>query len=198
MLINLIVLFLILSIYSFLYKDNVFFKFTERFVVGISAAYGFIKLFQRGFIDKLYIPLSHGNLAVIFPALLGLLFFGTLNKKTAFLAKFPLAFLLGIGAGLEIGPRIETDIVKQIYTTIIYSPHSPWFTIFNNIIIIIALFATMYYFLFVLRKNRPIDRIISKTGIFFLMVGFGASFGYTIMARISLLIEVIKTVIHFF
>jgi hypothetical protein len=29
---------------------------------------------------------------------------------------------------------------------------------------------------------------VSKVGIYFLMIAFGASFGYTIMARVSLLI----------
>ncbi|MBM4400290.1 MAG: hypothetical protein FJ041_08195, partial [Candidatus Cloacimonetes bacterium] len=38
------------------------------------------------------------------------------------------------------------------------------------------------------RKQEGVLGYTSKIGIWFLMVSFGASFGYTVMARISLLI----------
>jgi hypothetical protein len=43
------------------------------------------------------------------------------------------------------------------------------------------------YFFFSREHEGWLGRV-SKVGIVFLMVGFGASFGYTVMGRISLLI----------
>ena len=39
--------FLVLSIYSFLYKDNPFYKFAEHLVVGVSAGYFAIILYYN-------------------------------------------------------------------------------------------------------------------------------------------------------
>ncbi|MCK5399008.1 hypothetical protein KAJ26_03210 [bacterium] len=191
--VEIITLILMLFVLSFLMGDNPFFKFTERLIVGISAGYGFLKLFDDGFIKKFWIPLfQDGQYWVIIPGLLGMMFFFTFSKKWNFLAKYPLAFLLGTGVGLEIGPRIETSILRQINATAVNFSGMSAGQVINYIIILIALLTTMYYFLFVLRRDRPAEKLIANVGIFFMMLGFGASFGYTIMGRISLLIEVIN------
>lgn len=44
------------------------------------------------------------------------------------------------------------------------------------------------YFFYFSKKQEGIAKIPSKIGVYFLMVSFGATFGYTVMARISLLI----------
>ena len=45
----------------------------------------------------------------------------------------------------------------------------------------------MFYFFFSIEHVGPI-RVAARTGILFLMIAFGAAFGYTVMARMSLLI----------
>jgi hypothetical protein len=52
---------------------------------------------------------------------------------------------------------------------------------------LLGVVATVSYFFFS-REQRGLMRPVSRTGIVFIMIGFGASFGYTVMARISLLI----------
>ena len=100
--INIIVILLMLSVLSFVFKDNHFFKFTERLLVGVSAGYGFLIIFNAGFIKKIWVPLFYSTgtnnffqvMNIILPCLLGLLFFTSFSKKYGFLAKYPLAFLL--------------------------------------------------------------------------------------------------------
>jgi hypothetical protein len=46
---------------------------------------------------------------------------------------------------------------------------------------------TVAYFYFS-REHKGFLGVLSRIGILFIMVAFGASFGYTVMARISLLI----------
>ena len=55
------------------------------------------------------------------------------------------------------------------------------------IISFVGVICTVFYFFFS-REHKGALRLASQTGVVYLMVGFGASFGYTVMARMSLLI----------
>ena len=55
-----------------------------------------------------------------------------------------------------------------------------------GLVIVLGVFSVLVYFYFSVEHKGVIGRI-SRIGIWFLMISFGASFGYTIMARISLL-----------
>jgi hypothetical protein len=54
-------------------------------------------------------------------------------------------------------------------------------------ILIVGVIATLTYFFFS-KEHKGIIGGVAKIGIVYLMIGFGASFGYTVMARVSLLI----------
>jgi hypothetical protein len=58
---------------------------------------------------------------------------------------------------------------------------------FNLFIILIGVVTVLIYFFYSVEHTGAVG-VASKVGIWFLMVSFGASFGYTIMARLSLLI----------
>jgi hypothetical protein len=55
------------------------------------------------------------------------------------------------------------------------------------LIILVGVVTVLVYFFFSVEHTGPVG-VASKIGIWFLMISFGASFGYTIMARLSLLI----------
>lgn len=59
---------------------------------------------------------------------------------------------------------------------------------FNAIMLFLGTFTALIYFFFSVEHKGLFFGVGSKIGIWFLMVSFGASFGYTIMGRISLLI----------
>ncbi|HJN26812.1 MAG TPA: hypothetical protein QF604_02735, partial [Candidatus Latescibacteria bacterium] len=61
----------------------------------------------------------------------------------------------------------------------------------NLLLILIGVVSVLVYFFFSV-EHRGVVGGISKVGIWFLMISFGASFGYTIMARLSLLIGRIR------
>ena len=68
--------------------------------------------------------------------------------------------------------------------------------IFSHLVFIIVLFAVMSYFFFSFEhKNRAMVKT-TQLGRFFLMFTFGAMFGSTVMARLSLLIGRIGFLIH--
>ena len=53
--------------------------------------------------------------------------------------------------------------------------------------VMVGTVSVLWYFFFSLEHKRA-GAGLSKLGILFLMVSFGASFGYTVMGRVSLLI----------
>ncbi len=57
----------------------------------------------------------------------------------------------------------------------------------NGIFILVGVVTVLLYFFFSIEHKGPVG-VASKIGIYFLMVSFGASFGYTVMGRMSLLI----------
>ena len=68
--------------------------------------------------------------------------------------------------------------------------HAPPFwnaKVINGIICLIGIVCGLVYFFFS-AEHRGFTGGVSRLGVYFLMVCFGASFGYTVMARISLLI----------
>jgi len=62
-----------------------------------------------------------------------------------------------------------------------------WATSLTNTLLIIGVCTSLIYFYFS-KEHKGILGVAAKVGIWFLMVSFGAAFGYTIMARISILI----------
>ncbi len=57
----------------------------------------------------------------------------------------------------------------------------------SNLLLLVGLATSLFYFYFS-AEHRGVLGVVSRVGIWFLMVSFGASYGYTVMGRLSLLI----------
>jgi hypothetical protein len=57
----------------------------------------------------------------------------------------------------------------------------------NTLLVLIGVVSVLFYFFFSIEHTGVVHRV-ARIGIYFLMVSFGAAFGYTVMARMSLLI----------
>lgn len=180
---------LTIAIFSFLYKDNPLYRAAEHIYVGISA--GFAVIYAWAFdvypmlIDAFKTNLNARNYfeayILIIPALLGLVMLLRSIPKLVWLSRWPISFTIGIGAGLGLIAGVQGYLLPQISDTL-----RPLITL-NNAVIYIGVITTLTYFYFS-REHSGFLGILSRIGIVFIMVAFGASFGYTVMARISLLI----------
>ena len=180
---------LTLAIFSFLYKDNPFYKFAEHLFVGVSAAYGLVILYYNSFVPNLIVPLfREHNYWFIIPGLLGLLFFARFIPNLGYLILFPIAFTIGGYSGLSIGPGLQARLLKQLQGSMLHPADfaDPGLLI-NKLIVLIGILGTMLYFYFS-KEHKGVLKVATNIGIWFIMVGFGAAFGYTVMARASLLI----------
>ncbi|UCC44952.1 MAG: hypothetical protein JSU65_03240, partial [Candidatus Zixiibacteriota bacterium] len=91
--------FLTLGIFSFLYKDNPWYKLSEAIFVGISAGYWFVVLFWDNFYGKFWVGRGEDPMLYV-GAFLGLLMLLRLIPKIGWLSRWPLAFIVGATAGL--------------------------------------------------------------------------------------------------
>ena len=182
--------FLTLAIFSFLYKDNPVYKLAEHIYVGVSAGYWLIYV---AFFD-VYPMLIQGfqnetgleKWILLVPGVLGLIMLSRWFPKTAWLSRWPIAFTVGVGAGLGITANIQGYVMPQLQATLL--PVTGWNIVsLNNVILTVGVITTILYFYFS-KPHKGALGWMARVGIVFIMVSFGASFGYTLMARISLLI----------
>jgi hypothetical protein len=181
--------FLTLCIFSFLYKDNIFYQFAEHIFVGISAGYLIAITYHNQIYPNLVVPLFfEGRILYIVPLAFGLLYFTRFIPRISFLVRIPIAFLLGWGSGVIIPAIFQRDILRQTQGTLLVAEaFEKWDTGLWAVVIFIGVVCTLVYFFFS-RERKGIIKPMANLGIIFLMLGFGASFGYTVMSRISLLI----------
>ncbi|MCA8993902.1 MAG: hypothetical protein KDA88_18090 [Planctomycetaceae bacterium] len=198
-----------LAIFSFLYKDNVAYKIAESVFVGVSAAYWMIVAFWTVIIPNLLGKVWPGWIRswaipglspvrdelwwlYLIPLILGGMLLWRLSPKGAWIARWPLAFIIGSTAGIRLIGFLQADFLSQVRNTIV-----PVITFaddgglnipssLRNIVLVAAVVSGLVYFFFSIEHKGFTGRV-SKVGIWVLMITFGAAFGYTVMGRIALL-----------
>jgi hypothetical protein len=255
-----LIVFLTLSIFSYLYDDNPFYKAAEHLYVGVSAGYGAVIAFwqqiqpnmfgrlwpniesldlnkigfeqekiqmiyntegslhdailnELGIFYKLwyfiydglnFITTGFGLLersvypeggidgydffafSYLIPFLLGIFMLLRLVPQLSWLARWPIAYIVGMAAGLRFYGYLNSDILMQVQASVINFSQSP-INIFNSLLVFIGTLTGLVYFFFS-KEHKGSIGFLSKIGIYFLMIKFGASFGFAVMGRISLLI----------
>jgi len=181
--------YLILSLFSFLYKDNVFYKFSEHIFAGLSAGYYVGLIWQTVIVQQLVNPMvDEGEWILIIPGILGVIMFARLIPKISWVSRVSLAFVIGNTAGIFLMNALHGFIFKQLYATMGSINNSKGFTgVLLAVIVVIGVISTLAYFYFS-KEHKGFLGVTAKVGIWFIMIAFGAHFGYTFMGRISLLI----------
>lgn len=191
---------LTLFMFSLLYKDNLFFRFGEHLFLGLAVGYALANTIYLSLINKWFDPLfKEGNLWLIFPTILGLMLYTRFFPKIAWISRITFAFIVGYGSGIAIPriiagalfPQIEKFISPLLVKPGIFATKLDsinfYTDYFSGILMVIGIFSVLIYFFFSL-EHKGVVGGISKIGIYFVMIAFGASFGYTVMGRMSLLI----------
>ncbi len=190
--------FLTLGIISFLYKDNPWYKTCESIFVGISAGYWFVTLFFDNILGLFWNgitgPDPHYNLLV--GAVLGVMMLLRLVPSIGWISRWPLAFVVGATAGFYLINYFSSNVMLQVQSTLMPLFGSrfgqPMFSAslydtIGNIVIAGGTFTGLVYFFFS-KEHKGAFGGAARIGIWTIMITFGASFGYTVMSRMSLLI----------
>ncbi len=189
--------FFTLCIFSFLYKDNPFFRFAESVFAGVSMGYyignTFGQTFVPNLIDPLFRPADGEGRAwlLLVPLLLALILYTRYIKKIAWVSRFALAIYVGYFTGVNMMQKLQGEVLPQSADTIVslfkagsFGGTGGWLSAF---IMVVGVLSVLVYFFFS-AEHKGVIGGVSRVGIWFLMISFGAAFGYTIMGRISILI----------
>ena len=197
------VVLLTLSIFSYLYGDNPFYKAAEHIFVGVSAGYIFTitfwdtiwpNLFGRLFPDYVKAGFEF-DWTYIFPFILGVFMLFRLSKRYDWLSRISIAYIVGMMAGLKFYVFLNSNLLTQIKSSTV-NLAGTYYSIINEVIILIGVISGLVYFFFS-KEHTGIVGKVSRIGIYFLMIKFGASFGFAVMGRISLLIGRFEELIEF-
>jgi len=200
---------LTLIMYSFLYRDNPLFKIGENLFVGVALGYGAIITWRQSLrpeiIDPLFVDPPHFHafamefLRRLVPILLGVLLLTRLSRRLAWLSRYSYTLMVGWGAGIGIPIVVHSYILQQLQASIAplqagldgtagaATSGTAALLILGAIVILAGTVSVLFYFFFSV-EHAGAGGAVSRVGILFLMVSFGASFGYTVMGRVSLLI----------
>ncbi|MEW5702926.1 MAG: hypothetical protein AB1792_11955 [Candidatus Zixiibacteriota bacterium] len=192
---------LTLAVFSFLYRDNPFYKIAEHLVVGVSAGYWMLILYHQTLkqkaIEKIF---TDHQWWYVVPLVLGIMMLTRLVPKWSWVSRYPLAIVIGIGAGVAIPLEMKAKVIEQLNGTVdivsqMHDPRSTLVTGINGVIVIAGIMTSLVYFFFS-KEHKGATGFLARIGIAVLMVGFGASFGFTVMARVALLIQRLQFLIY--
>ena len=200
-----------LAIFSFLIKENQFYRFFEHLFIGLAAGLGpvlsvrdfiwpkilepmlglNVRVFPDGTVATPYQPLS---LLFLFPMAFGLLYYCIFSKRHNWLAKLVIGFSLGASGGLafkgffnEVLPQLAGSFKPLLVLN--EGGAVNFGQSVSNCIFVLTMLLVMYYFLFTFGDRRGARVHLSTAGRLMMMVCFGAFFGSTVMARMALLVE---------
>jgi hypothetical protein len=196
------------AIFSFLWGDNAIYKFAEAVFIGSSAGYAMVIGFWDGIIVLLFRRLTPGLMRDSFlpsvpddatiswwflvPLVFGLMMLWRLAPTGGWISRWALAFFIGATAGLRLIAYFESDFVEQIRSTIMpLVVMAPTWQVtlghtLKNLTVLAGILTCIVYFFFSVEHKGVVGRV-ARVGIWFLMITFGAGFGYTVMGRIALL-----------
>jgi len=182
--------FLTLGIYSFLYRDNPWYRICEAVFVGVSAGYWAVALFWENFVGKFW-DQKEADPMIWFGAILGVMMLMRLAPKIGWIARWPLAFVVGATSGLWMMNYLTSNCMAQVQATIFpllgegfsASPGE----VFSNVVMVVGTFCGVVYFFFS-KEHKGAFGVTARIGVYTLMITFGAMFALTVMNRMSLLV----------
>lgn len=176
-------------IYSIAFRDNDFFKFAEYTFVGAAAGhslvYGIDNLRRYGWDN-----LMAGAYLYIVVFLLGILLYSRYHPQYFWVSRYPLSIMVGIGIGLSMRAVVTAEFIAQIKSTaaIKLIGISDPITLISNLIFIILVVTTVYFFLFTFPKAHEGSLgIIPKIARYGMMAAFSYSFANTVLSRYNMI-----------
>jgi len=183
-----VAVFLTLMVFSFLYKENPFFRLAEYLTVGLTAGYSFaagLKIFVNQALIPILVDKSYN---FIIPLALGAMFYLQFSKKYSYLYRFPLSLAIGYGLGVTVWSVMQTYFIEQISATIVPIQAADPLTTMNNIVLVSGTVLSLSYFLLSRDQKGPWGAF-TKAGKYFILLSLGAIFGSTVLGRMALLIQ---------
>jgi hypothetical protein len=181
-----------LALYSILYRENPVYRFAEHLFIGLATGYGLYVLWKDVLGPKWWAPLVvEGQWWWSFALVAGGMYYTLYFKGLSWMSRLVMLTMMGFSAGQQFriwaglyGPQIRSAMNKPLF----YQPPRAPYVHLDNVIFGVILVSVLTYFLFSFEHQNLLVRRTAQTGRWLMMIGFGAIFGSTVMARLSLFI----------
>lgn len=186
---------LTLVMFSFIYRDNPVYKVGEHLFLGVSLGYSWCLYYYSNIYPQAIAPLTGGggaerNMWVLIPVLLGAFILLRMIPQLAWLSRYSFAIYIGGAAGIAVPAEMSArllPLISGMMIPLLPSGEVGLAELVRNWVMLIGVISTVVYFFFSLEHRGALGRF-SRLGVLFVMIAMGASFGNTVMARVSLLI----------
>jgi len=199
---------LTLIIFSFIFGDNLLFRFAIHVFVGVAAGYATVMTWYNVLLPEIVVPIIGGSQAEKIFALLALVLSILLFMKT-----FPrlsgwgspvVAYLVGVGAATVIGGAVLGTLLPQVLASInlfdfpgLFGNSSPvWVQISNAVVILVGTISALIFFHFGARNihDRHPERAawisaVARIGQIFIAITFGVLFAGVYIASMTAFVE---------
>jgi hypothetical protein len=180
--------FLTLALFSFQFLDNPVYKVAEHIFAGLTAGYQVGLVWEAVVQQTLIFPIfEQGAYWRIIPGILGLLMLTRLVPKVSWISRTSLAFVMAVIAGIFLISQLHGLVLPQMQNTMVPQITDDAANYILTAIVVVGVISTLIYFYFS-HEHTGVLGVTAKVGIWFIMIAFGAHFGYTVMGRLSLLI----------
>jgi len=181
-----------------LYYQNLLPKLFDN--LGITKMLGLSQ--DNGALQNIFAGQWDERIFYIFALALGVMMIMRLVPSAGWISRWPLAVVVGSTAGLYMITYFQSNFLSQLQNTVaplidvnkIRALSGSNVTIddyfgayLGNFVLVLGTLTGLVYFYFS-KEHKGALGFGAKIGIYFLMITFGASFGYTVMSRMSLLI----------
>lgn len=178
------------AILSILYRENAFYRLFEHIFIGLAAGQGiYITIAEVLYPRWWHRMVNEGHWYWIFAFIAGAMFYFVYSRRHVWISRIIFGAFMGFGAGLAFKGFVNQYVPQMVasFKPLRGGGLTPW-DIANNVVFLVVLLTAMSYFFFsVEHKYKPI-KLMAGTGRWLLMFAFGAIFGATVGARMSLLI----------
>jgi hypothetical protein len=178
-----------LAVYSLLYRENPLYRVAEHAFLGLATGYGLYTVWKDILFPKWLQPIRDEHQWMWALALVpGLMYYTIYSRRLNWMSRMVMTTMMGFTAGL-IFREWAGQYMPQIANSFrpIFQSTAP-FLLFDNIVFIVALVSVMTYFFFSFEHRAKPVRASADLGRWLMMIAFGAMFGSTVMARMSLFI----------
>jgi len=180
-----------LAIYSILYRENAYYRLFEHIFIGLATGYGVAITWTDVLRPKWWDPMiDKGQWWYLVLLLFGLMYYFIYSRKYVWISRLIIGTMMGLGATLTF-KGFATAQTPQIYKSFkpLWGPDLPISAAISNFIFIATLMCVITYFFFSFEQKHSVVRGASRLGRWLIMISFGATFGSTVMARMSLVID---------
>jgi len=175
---------------SFLYKENPLSRFAEHVLVGLGVGY-FAVWGVKNVNDIALTGLQAGDYSYVIPLLLGVFFLLRVQRKHAWLSRWPIAVIVGVSTALFIRGSIDTMFLGQITAAATSLATPNILDSLTNLLLIVFTVCTIMYFVYSREHKGPLGKA-AKIGRYAMMISFGAIFAGAVVTRVALMAGVIQ------